>query len=336
MMLFFWMVFTAKSIPLSNETDTLKKTPGFHLKIYVLADMNIWENVQVWKMLATVNFITSKEVNIHLQYVGIEMRNNWKSMGVTNKTKVYTQILNLAKTIYNRKPYDHLIVLQGQGSPEAMGFSNVQSHMYSFNLTCHQKSIGIIHTPFLAEGRASMTRAIEDMIVSILVSNYMPDPDSECACNSGKSDRCLNLNKSITETTVVRCQKDLFAKAIESEADLKSNKHSCLRRIPDPKQTPRGLEIWQNGILEGDEECDCDYYDDTCYEDCIPPSWKEEHRNRVSRKTRVRYAIIGGIVTMVIIVIMLFLILRRRKKEVTNFFTLNTIQTVDSFKSQSN
>jgi hypothetical protein len=290
-------------------------------------------------MLSAVNFITSRELNIHLQWIGVKMKANW---GSQKGKQIYSQILYLAaKEVYPKKLYDHLIVLQGQANSAEMGFNS--DHIYRKNLTCHRESIGIIYTPKTHYDNTKTT--IREMVTSILLSNYYASPtDSTCLCRSGESFGCLPVlqpKQRITETRIIQCQKDLFAKAIEADLVLTnifhSTNHSCLKRTPNSRHTPNGLEISRNGILEGDEECDCDYYDDACYEECIPPSWSEIHyKKERQRKKKVRYSIVGGIVAIIVIfsVIGLFLILKKKRKVST--LNLKTIKTVDSWKSQSN
>ena len=321
-------------IPVIISVDgyLLERSRGFHFRIYVIADENVVSRNEVIQMINTVNSITSRELNLHLQFIGLKMY-TWE------ETVVYQDIEMAADVIHYMKDFDHLIIIEGSVNTSQIMETSLYTddQIFRRNLTCYWRSIGVLYSPLIYLRETTL-----QIVTSIITSNFWPSQSSSCLCKKATLETCIEETFEIERSKVIQCQKDLFSYVVENKINLfsvvpvgKNISHNCLERDTDAQLTQEGLEICGNGIVEeAHEDCDCDYYDSSCKKECDSCSWTDHHWTLVKEGQSLRFKMIIVVLVVVMIVVIIcgigFCIRNWRKSRESFANIISTLSTVES------
>jgi archaellin len=258
----------------SPQKNTTSAT-GFVYRIAIDVDLKAGFNkINLQELLQTANDITAKAANIHLQITNIVLYDD-------RQDKLFIDHLsNRAKQSYDIHPYDaHIIMYNGRIRRKISqdAFCSRQSHSW-FQISQVDDQADIERTS------RNLASVIIQSILSQSTVNALVDK-RDCSCPDYEETRyCLDrANDTFDSQDVTNCYKKVLEKLDTSretdDPNLEGHKFniSCLYSEVNFNQTWKGqlfhdenytMSLLYNGIVEGDEECDCFMKDNNCGKRC--------------------------------------------------------------------
>ena len=281
--------------------DPFSSSEGFHFRLSIIVDEKSMRKNQVMKVLESVNNLTSREVNIHLQLMGlILIPMPLEINSGTNDSEIMHWMLRTSPS----KDYDFLMLLHSK----PLDYDG--SYAVTLNWPCTHFSRSLVNVQYISENKGNVSSVIAGVVLNNI---YYKESIDKCSCPRKKS--CVE-QQAINGSTISDCFKNQFRERLimNHTKKLQDNpSYSCLWSPVSEKLSSKG--ICGNGIVEYEEPCDCHYHDKKCKEYCSNTcSW-------IKRRWTIKDHVIGGVIIIVQVLFitclccLMMCISKRRKRE---------------------
>ena len=269
-----------------DASDLLSSPEGFHLRLSIIVDERSMKKNEVMKVLESANNLTSREVNIHLQLMGLILIPMPLEMSSrSNGSEIIHWMLETSPS----KDYDLLMLLHSKR------FDYDGPYAVTSDWPCTRFSRGLVDVQYISENKGNVSSVIAGVVLNNI---YYKQSTDKCSCPRKKS--CVE-QQAINGSTVSDCFKNKFReKLMNKTKQLPDNpSYYCLWSPVSEKLSSKA--ICGNGIVESGEPCDCHYHDKGCREYCSSTcSW-------IKRRWTIRDHVIGGVIIFIEVLIIICL-----------------------------